>query len=90
MFFTGSSNTAVFDTPDILSCDEHRTIWISWLNGFIQVGRGREIGLDRIAYWQDPQPHSVHAISVSTGSHSEGFWTFTEYSGKKTRLLLLK
>lgn len=30
-------NEAEEDTPDILSPDEHRSFWISWANGLVQV-----------------------------------------------------
>ena len=66
----------------LMSGSEMRTFWLSWEMGEIEMGRGRQIGLDRVIHWQDPEPHPVHALSISTVDDIPGRWEFYQLHGK--------
>ena len=34
-------------TPDLLDCQTPATFWISWADGYVEVGRGYEVGSGR-------------------------------------------
>ena len=74
----------------MLSPNEFRTFWVSWLDGYLQVGRGNQAGRNMFASWQDPNPvkRQIHAISVTTGNWqrtgSTGVWEFSEFNGNKS------
>ena len=72
-------------TRNILSADEARTFWISWANGYIQLGRGYDVGVDRILGWESTEPREIHAISIATES-TEGIWEFSNIPSKATML----
>lgn len=72
---------AVTDTPDILTYDKLQSFWVSWSGGLIKVGEGHIAGEKEILQWQDPNPRSVHAITVSTGWGADGHWEFDSYEG---------
>jgi hypothetical protein len=39
---------------DVPACYEYRPYWISWEDGYIQLGRGSVINVNMIAGWTDP------------------------------------
>lgn len=63
-----------------VSCTEARPFWISWSNNYIRVGTGNSVGLQQFMSWDDPSPHPVNYIAVSTGFGSTGDWTFVKNS----------
>ena len=77
-----SSNTEEdIDTPEILSCDEFRTFWISWDNGLIAIGTGAWVGYTEFISWQDPEPDGVGYLSISGWSQVVE-WEMIQFSGK--------
>ncbi|KAG9486395.1 hypothetical protein GDO78_006660 [Eleutherodactylus coqui] len=61
------------NTPAILSWDEFRAFWISWKNGFIQVGHGTKGFNDSvIVEWEAGKQPDVKFIGFSTGWGSMG------------------
>ena len=80
--YKGTDTTAVSetDTPDVISCTESRTFWISWAAGTIQIAIKSDRGR-RIIAWTDSSPASVHVIGMATGPGSEGEWRFSRSSG---------
>lgn len=75
----GGANAHEVSTPQILSCDELRNFWLSWRDGYVEVGHGRHAGSELIARWRDETPLSVHEISVTTTQNSEGYWEFDSF-----------
>lgn len=67
---------AEWSSPDILSCYEYRTFWISWKNGYIEVAKRSNAG-QRLLEWQHDEPASVHAVALSTGAGTYGNWKFS-------------
>ena len=72
---------AEIETPDILSCDEHRPFWISWLNFRVSVGHGYYPGVRSIISWQDGSPTGVSDLKIATGNDVTGDWVFAEIKG---------
>ncbi len=68
------------DTPDILSCDELRTFWVSWESGRIAVGTGALVGLLEFMAWQDPEPDAVAYLSLS-GWSDPALWDIVQFQG---------
>ena len=69
-------------TPDVLSCLESRTFWISWDNGQIDVGVG-DVSGRRLLSWVDSEPMEVHSMALSSGPGSDGAeWVYPINSGK--------
>ncbi|CAH1794507.1 unnamed protein product [Owenia fusiformis] len=73
---------AIVDTPDIMQCNQTLDFWVRWDSGLIEMGRGNVFGVDRIIFWQDPNPHRVDIVSVSTGWGSTAIWAFDEPAGQ--------
>ena len=74
---------ATGQTPGILSETEFRTFWVSWALGDIQVGRGPEVGSNKIISWQDNDEfHSIHALAVATDKGVTGQWEFYQLKGQ--------
>ncbi|KAI0229902.1 hypothetical protein LSAT2_019688, partial [Lamellibrachia satsuma] len=61
------------ETPDILSCHSLRSFWVSWIDGYIRVGQGYRYGERTLLTLQQPMPHPVTALSITT-NHSTGHW----------------
>ena len=72
----------VVETENILSGGELRNFWVSWKNGFIQVGYGWVFGRDRFMSWQDPEPRTVHHVTFSSGWGHSGHWEVDSYTGR--------
>ena len=71
-------------TPEVLSCLETRTFWISWDNGQIDVGRNSVSGR-RLLSWSDDDPKDVHAAGLSSGPGSDGAeWVYPVSLGKRS------
>ena len=57
--------------PDLLSCTEHRTFWVSWsdtlTSGYISVGKGTSVASQQImTYKNEDYPITIGAYSVSS------------------------
>ena len=74
------------DTPNILSSEKLQPFWVRWSKGLIQVGKGHIVGDQELLQWQDPNPRSVHSITVSTGWGTDGHWEFDSYEGMSKML----
>jgi hypothetical protein len=62
-----------FDNPmDVPVCYEYRPYWISWADGYIQLGRGSVINVNMIAGWTDPNHFEVKRIGIITTWGSSG------------------
>jgi hypothetical protein len=59
---------------DVPVCYEYRPYWISWADGYIQLGRGSVINVNRIAGWTDPNHFEVKSIGIITTWGSSGDW----------------
>ena len=70
-----SENDASTETPGVLSCNEYRTFWISWLNSYLRVGKGHKYNHHEILKLEEAIPHTVGAISITTDG-TEGDWHF--------------
>ena len=70
------------DTPNITSCDEYRSFWISWADGNINVGFGAIVGFSEFMFWQDPEPNAVAYLSIS-GWANDGDWEIIQFIGQK-------
>lgn len=71
------------DTPDILSCGEARSFWVSWFDD-IEVGEGTEIGQQQIMSENRSAGHDVNSFQVSTGYGASGTWTINPCNGTAT------
>jgi len=69
------------ETVDILSCDEYRYFWISWIGGWLVVGRGQIVGSSRFVEWMELERTSIGAVAVSSGFTSDGHWLIGSYPG---------
>ena len=77
----GGNTDAETDTPNIVTYDKLQPFWLSWSGGLIRVGEGHIVGDRELLQWQDPNPRSVHDITVSTGWGANGHWEFDSYEG---------
>ena len=84
--YKGTDSTAVSqsDTPDVISCTESRTFWISWAAGTIQIAIKSDRGR-RVIAWTDSSPATVHVIGMATGPGAEGEWRFSRSTGKQIK-----
>ena len=74
-------NDASALTPDVLSCNEYRTFWISWLSRYLEVGRYHRHGYHELVRLEPIMAQTVGAISVTTDGH-EGDWEFENEAGR--------
>jgi len=75
-----SDNVYERQANDILSVDELRAFWISWLHGVISYGRGRQPGLQVIGQYVDPAPSPVNYMSVNSyDSRNRVYWVIPSY-----------
>ncbi|CAH1796732.1 unnamed protein product, partial [Owenia fusiformis] len=65
----------VSHNEQIVFCDATTSFWISWADGYIEVGKGHVYGTDTFLQWDDPSPHSVNAVQFTTGFGVTGTWT---------------
>jgi len=70
---------------NITSCTELRTFWVGWENGVIEVGRGGELGQDRLMTVTDNDFPGVNYLAISTGWGSEGVWVINDDLGMTSR-----
>jgi hypothetical protein len=75
------SGDVVFDvdTAGILSVEELRPFWISWVNGTVSFGVGEVVGYGRRLRFQDPDPtyrKYVHSLAVASGPGTSAEWEF--------------
>ncbi|XP_070536765.1 C3 and PZP-like alpha-2-macroglobulin domain-containing protein 8 [Ptychodera flava] len=63
-------------TKDIVTWDEFKAFWVSWKDGYIQVGHGMTPSNDSVFLaWEDANPLTVMYIGFSTGWGSMGEFT---------------
>ena len=74
---------ALVSTPDVLSCAIFRAFWVTWQDGYIQVGRGTVTGANVFMEWEDTEYSvTVEAVSLSTGWGASGEWQLGDLNGK--------
>ena len=66
-------------TPDILSCDELRSFWISFASNHYFVGTGDRIGENVFMDWPDSRQFDIAQFQFSTSSASEGLWELKHF-----------
>lgn len=52
--------------PGLLSCTDERMFWLSWMDGYIVIGRGLEHGKNALMSMYDYDPFIVKAILMET------------------------
>ncbi|XP_052101921.1 uncharacterized protein LOC127735695 [Mytilus californianus] len=57
-----------------LNCNEYRTFWVSWKEGKIKLGRGKQTGNDEIFWYTDNDPFVIREIGVINAWGSTGKW----------------
>ena len=80
-------DVVLVSTPGILSCAEFRSLWISWQDSHIQVGRGDVVGANIFMEWEDTEYSvTVEAVSLSTGWGASGEWQLGDLDGELSPL----
>ena len=46
------------------------------------MGKSSVYGNNRILFWQDPNPHPVYSVSISSGLDADGTWQFSDIRGQ--------
>lgn len=59
-----------------LSCTEFKPFWISWENGTIRAGEGREVGASTFMEWSDSTSHPVNFFGISSWRTAQTSWRF--------------
>ncbi len=62
----------------------HRYFWVSWVSAYLEIGRGYEVGVDRILDYHIPNPPSsttFNAVYMST-EFNMGRWEFLKEQGQ--------
>ena len=65
----------------LLTIDKMKSFWVSWANGFLEVGEGYTIGDKRLCTWQDSEPQPIHFLTMSTGFGYNGHWELEGIAG---------
>jgi Farnesoic acid 0-methyl transferase len=79
-----------FSTHNILPCDEDgRSLWLSWIDGVIKVGTGRNYTLDPVFQWTDSRPYTLNAISILSRDPNTVRWRFPRDSGSSEVLFAI-
>lgn len=73
-----------------LSCTEFKPFWISWENGTIRAGEGREVGASTFMEWSDSTSHPVNFFGISSWRTAQTSWRFLKGICYKDQLWLLK
>lgn len=73
-----------------LSCTEFRPFWVSWGNGTIRAGEGREVGAGTFMEWSDPTSHPVNFLGISSWSGTITSWRYFKGTCILCRILKLK
>lgn len=60
-------------TPGIANCNASETFWVRWTGGNVRVGMDL-LDTEPFLTWEDPEPHPVNAIAVSSGFGNTGIW----------------
>lgn len=68
-------------TPGILSCNEERFFWVTWINGNVAIGRGLELGRGVVLSFVDLKPFRVNAAGFTTGSGQKGNFRLMLFNG---------
>ncbi|KAJ8320807.1 hypothetical protein KUTeg_002394 [Tegillarca granosa] len=58
-----------------LSCTNAKPFWVSWNNGHIKVGTGKDVDRNTFMVWTDPNPYQVNFVAVTSGFGSDADWT---------------
>ena len=75
-----NSSFNVYKNHEPLHCTNMEEFWLSWSNGTVQLGRGRQLGEDTFITLNDSVHTSKNYLAVSTGFGASGYWIF--HSGK--------
>ena len=70
-------NLVIVSTPNFLSAYYFNQIWISWINGVIQVGTGTVVGNGMFMSYTDTSPSAVNYIALS-GNTFPGYAYFND------------
>ena len=69
------------ETPNILNETEFREFWVSWKDGRIAVGRGRQPLLQEILAWTDSNPMTISYLTMGMYDN-DGYWQIHTVQGK--------
>ena len=75
----------------VLDCEGVRAFWVSWDQGYVEVGTGTSVRDTRsvLVSWQDPSPHKVNAMGASVKEGVQASWEFTDRPGQSQHLRYL-
>ncbi|CAD5116870.1 DgyrCDS5711 [Dimorphilus gyrociliatus] len=62
------------NTGKLLDCDNIRTFWVSWLDGYIKVGLGDRFNQNMKIATKQIKPHPVAALGFSSNNGTTGHW----------------
>ena len=68
-------------SSSMLHCSRYSIFWVSWEGGLIAVGEEYRMDSAIMLKWQDPSPHSILALHVSTANENIGRWKFSHPQG---------
>lgn len=54
------------NTTNILSCNERRWFWATWVPGLVALGEGQKIGVSQILSLDDPSPRTISYVGLTT------------------------
>ena len=70
-------------TPSVLNCGSSVTFWVSWTGGNVRIGKGDVYGQNELVSWQDPVPHAVNSLALSSSDPAGPVeFTFVDVPGK--------
>lgn len=61
-----------------LSCHTYRPFWVSWVNGTVRAGEGKNVGINTFMEWTDPTPHPVNFLGISSWKTAPTQWKFNK------------
>ncbi len=86
------TNTAIFDgasganlasktTNNLLGADKFKSFWITWVDGFIKVGKGKLVHKNIIVHYKDKNPTPIHSVAFS-GNGAVSDWRIYNMQGQ--------
>ena len=70
----GGSLKSRVDTPRMMKCDVNLPFWISWTDGYVQIGSGEEILSHQFLSWNNGNGYIVKSLSLSSGDTADATW----------------